>query len=53
MSKLYPKDDNAILEIDLKALSLNFKELKKNLTKILSVLRLLRQMPMVLGIKPL
>jgi hypothetical protein len=29
MSKLYPKDDNAILEIDLKALSLNFKELKK------------------------
>ena len=33
MSKLYPKDDNAILEIDLKALSLNFKELKKKLNK--------------------
>ena len=33
MSNYHPKDDNAILEIDLKALSSNFKELKKNLNK--------------------
>ena len=29
MSNYYPKDDNAILEINLKALSSNFKEKKK------------------------
>tara|TARA_B110000444_G_scaffold257708_1_gene296780 strand:+ start:838 stop:1944 length:1107 start_codon:yes stop_codon:yes gene_type:complete len=33
MSNYHTKDDNAILEIDLKALSSNFKELKKNLNK--------------------
>ena len=33
MSNYYPKDDNAILEINLKALSSNFKVLKKKLNK--------------------
>ena len=33
MSNYYPKDDNAILEINLKALSSNFKKLKSNLNK--------------------
>ena len=33
MSNYYSKDDNALLEIDLKALSKNYKNLKKKLDK--------------------
>ncbi len=33
MSNYYSKDDNALLEIDLNALSKNYKNLKKKLDK--------------------